>query len=407
MGGREAHIDFTSNDYLSLSLSPLLRSLFLRKLTLSPKILGAGGSRLLTPAPAHTALEARLARFFGVEGAVVFNSGFDANVGFFACVPQVGDWVVYDEYIHASVHDGMRASRLGASHLLPFQHNSLHSLRSLLLTLLRDKDPGLREGRGSVFIAVESLYSMDGTFAPLPEIVGLLEGLFPRGNAYLVVDEAHATGVFGPLGRGRVAELGLEGKVLARLCTFGKALAATGAVVLTSILIKDYLLNYARPLIYTTALNFANIIAVDCSFDLLEDGTATSLANDLLALSTHFTSYLLSLLTHARIPPSLLSLPPHLLQSSSSSSSPNTPPPSPIIPLHTTHPRPLSAYLLSLGMNARPITWPTVPKGRGRVRVCLHAGNTRGEVEGLARGVVGWAEGVRWVYAFRAWTRKS
>ncbi|KAG6907375.1 hypothetical protein DXG01_009104 [Tephrocybe rancida] len=379
-------IDFTSNDYLSLSSSPTLRARFLSKLAASPDILGSGGSRLLVNGVAHSALEERLKTFFGAESALLFNSGFDANVGFFACIPQAGDVVVYDEHIHASVHDGMRASRASSS-LYPFAHNDVNALLQVLLLVRRERP------NASVFVAVESLYSMDGTFAPLTEMVDVIAGV--GGEVHLVVDEAHATGIYGPLGRGRVAELGLEDKVLARLHTFGKALAATGAVVLTSTLIRDYLLNYARSLIYTTSLSNANIIAADCSFDLLEDGTASSLANTLLALSTHFTRTLSTHLAH--IPPSLLSLPQSLLSYPSLSLSPhtypkNTSPPSPIIPLLTPHPRPLAAALRALGMNARPITWPTVPKGQDRVRVCLHAGNTVGEVERLVGGVVRWAE---------------
>ncbi|KDR78610.1 hypothetical protein GALMADRAFT_63676 [Galerina marginata CBS 339.88] len=392
--------DFTSNDYLSLSASSKLRTHLLQRLSTAPDILGSGGSRLLVNGRAHAQLEERLAAFFGGEEALLFNSGFDANVGFFACVPQRGDVVIYDEYIHASVHDGLRSSRVAPDSQFSFPHNSLSGLWDLLSRLKAERR-GLRDGESSLFLAVESLYSMDGTFAPLTEMADMLEEVFPLKNAYLVVDEAHSTGIYGPQGRGRVALLGLEDRVLARLHTFGKALAATGAVVITSTLIRDYLLNYARSLIYTTSLSYANIIAADCSFDMLVDGTAQHLSNRLLDLSSYFTNTLQPLLTSRQIPPTLVSLP-------SSLSSPHHPPtpspphphlpspiiplPSPIIPIHTPHPRPLSAYLLALGLNARPITWPTVPKGKDRVRVCLHAGNTRAEVDRLVRGVVDWAE---------------
>lgn len=222
-------IDFNSNDYLSLSSSSALRRLFLTKLAQAPDILGSGGSRLLVNGRAHTNLESRLSQFFDSPAALLFNSGFDANVGFFSCIPQLGDVVVYDEYIHASVHDGIRTSRAKGSHY-SFAHNSILSLRDLLVKL-RDEIPGLSTGENSLFVAVESLYSMDGTFAPLTEIVNLLESHLPKGNGYLVVDEAHSTGIYGPQGRGRVALLGLERKVLARLHTFGKALAATGGML--------------------------------------------------------------------------------------------------------------------------------------------------------------------------------
>ncbi|OBZ72394.1 putative 8-amino-7-oxononanoate synthase [Grifola frondosa] len=363
----EGLVDFSTNDYLSLSLSAL-----------HPRL---RGSRLLVNGHAHAALEARLARFFNAPAALLFNSGFDANVGFFSSVPQPGDALVFDEHIHASVHDGMRASRVITR--VTFTHNSTVALRNVLSHLLH-AHPGLRSGENSAFVAVEALYSMDGTLAPLVEIVEAVEELFPLGNGYVVVDEAHSTGVYGPQGRGLVAQLGLEDRVFARLHTFGKALAATGAVMLTTPLVRDYLLNYARSLIYTTSLGYANIIAADCSFDLLEDGTAEKLSAELLDLCAYFLETLRqSLHTHA-IPNTLLSLAINLASPSAQ--------PTPIIPIMTPHPRPLSTHLRARGLNARPITWPTVPKGADRVRVCLHAGNRREDVDRLVSGMVEWAQ---------------
>lgn len=294
-----ALVDFVSNDYLSLTSYAPLRELFLKKLRDAPDILGSGGSRLLVNGTAHQALEERLAKFFSSPAALLFNSGFDANVGIFTCIPQEGDVVVYDENIHASVHDGIRSSRARSSSF-PFKHNSARALRQLFLELLQER-PSLKSGLSNVFVAVETLYSMDGTFAPLREIVELLDTLFPCGNGYLIVDEAHATGLYGPKGRGLVSQWGIEDKVLVRLHTFGKALASSGgacmraalkkhqitssscsAVVLTNQLIKDYLLNYARSLIYTTSLSCASVISADCSFDMLEDGTATKVIQSII-----------------------------------------------------------------------------------------------------------------------------
>jgi len=231
---------------------------------------------------------------------------------------------------------------------------------------------------------------MDGTVAPLRAILDAMKDVFPAGNAYLVVDEAHATGLYGPGGRGMVAQLGLEDCVLARLHTFGKALAASGAVLLTNTLIRDYLLNYARPLIYTTSLSNAAIIAASCSFDLLEDGTAERLAARVLEHSTYLQLRLRASLSASSIPAHILSLPSRLQQRQPSTSEP----PTPIIPLLTPHARALSAHLLAHGLNARPISWPTVPKGRDRVRVCLHAGNSRAEIDALVSASVAWAAGI-------------
>ena len=232
-----APVDFSSNDYLSLSTSPLLRARVLAALHAAPAILGSGGSRLLVHNHAHAALEDRLARTFRASAALLFNSGFDANAGFFACVPQSGDALLHDEAVHASVHDGARASRVKPRMRRMFAHNDVCALRAALRAL-RDECAALREGKSSVFVSVESVYSMDGTVAPLRAVLDVMNEVFPAGNAHLVVDEAHATGLYGPGGRGMVALLGLEDRVLARLHTFGKALAASGGACLSTCLFE-------------------------------------------------------------------------------------------------------------------------------------------------------------------------
>ena len=135
--------------------------------------------------------------------------------------------MVYDEYIHASVHDGLRMSRLSEDARIHFAHNSVPALHRVLKDLLASRE-SVRTGEASVFVAVESLYSMEGTLAPLLQIVEAIEELRPHGNGYLFVDEAHATGIYGPRGEGLVSEYGLEGRVFARMHTFGKAIAGTG-----------------------------------------------------------------------------------------------------------------------------------------------------------------------------------
>ncbi|KAJ8075086.1 hypothetical protein PM082_019413 [Marasmius tenuissimus] len=396
-------IDFTSNDYLSLTTSPTLHTHVLRTLQHSPHILGSGGSRLLVNPHTHDSFERRVERFFNVsptttteegEGrsVILFNSGYDANVSFFSTVPQPGDTVVYDELIHASVHDGMRAG-CRAERRVSFRHNDVEDLRRVL-----------RSGgtEGTVFVAVESLYSMDGTFAPLREFVDVLEE--ELGDGYLVVDEAHATGVYGPKGRGRVALEGLEGhpRVLARLCTFGKALGGSGALLISTPLITKYLLNYARPLVYTTALSNMAVIAAGCSFDLLEDGTAEELAKKVLSTSKSFTHTLRRRLRGEGVGRDIIRVGVGVgVEEDSEKELHNY---APIIPILTPPPKrsggtyspahDLSSHLLNkYRILARPITWPTVPKGDDRVRVCLHAGHTREQVERLTDGIVEWARG--------------
>ncbi|KAH6880192.1 pyridoxal phosphate-dependent transferase [Coprinopsis sp. MPI-PUGE-AT-0042] len=336
-GGTQLDASYNNRLYIQrLPLSPHLRQTFRSNLSSSPDILGSGGSRFVINAPTHFRFESRLRRFFNAPQALLLNSGSDAN--------QRGD-VVYDEYIHA---------------------------RDILLSPERRRE--FRQGSSSIFVSVESLYNMDGTFSPLLEITQMVEEMFPLGNAY------------GPEGRGRVALLGLKDKVLARLVTFGKAWAATGAVVLPNGRIRDHLFTYARPLIYTTSLSLSSVIAADASLTMLSDGTAAGPSTKLLDL----TSLLLHCISSARISPHLLSLPTHITSPPLAQRAADPPP---IIPLLTFRPCPLSAFLLSKhGINTRPVTWPTVPKGKDRVRICLHAGSTREEVDLLVRAVVEWAE---------------
>lgn len=221
-------IDFSSNDYLSLTANTDLRSYYLSKLSESPDVLGSGGSRLLDGnTSAHFKLETRLRDFFSAPAALLFNSGFDANVSIFSTLPHRGDVVLLDEYIHASVWDGCRASRATSHDIRTFKHNSVQSLAALVNQIIEESSE-IRKGESSVFVAVETLYSMDGDFAPLQEIVDVLDRLLPSRNGHIIVDEAHATGIYGPKGRGLVAMLGLEERIFVRLHTFGKALASNG-----------------------------------------------------------------------------------------------------------------------------------------------------------------------------------
>lgn len=376
-------VDLSSNDFLSLAKSTGLRELFLDELKSGPSAtsLGSGGSRLLDGNSTYAeVLESDIARFHGAQTGLLCNSGFDANAGLFSCLPQQGDVIVYDEYIHASVHDGMKVSRAGMK--VPFAHNSVEALGTVLERLL-DDDEKLREGRRNVFIAVEAVYSMDGDVAPLLQITNLLDSRLPKGNGHLIVDEAHSTGVFGPQGKGLVCSLGLEDRVLVRLHTFGKALACNGAILLCSRLIRSYLLNYARPLIYTTFLSYPALAAIRASYTYLDRGSTTALAQNLQTLINHL---------HAR----LLDLQQSLSLSGADKALfdvPSEPPQSPISFVLTTEPKPLAAYCQSKGFVVRGIVPPTVPAGAERIRICLHAGNTVAEIEGLVGVLREWVKG--------------
>ncbi|UXN57689.1 8-amino-7-oxononanoate synthase [Phyllobacterium zundukense] len=232
-------IDFTSNDYLGLANSPRIRSAIAEALERGVAV-GSGGSRLLRGNhPEHEALEADAAAFFGTGRALYFGSGYIANTALFSTLPQRGDLIVHDALIHASAHEGIAASRAEA---VAARHNDVADFEDAIARWRKDG------GMGHPWIAVESLYSMDGDRAPLAELLGLAE----RHDGFVVIDEAHATGAFGSGGRGLAA--GMEGRdnvILLHTC--GKALGVSGALIGACSVICDYLVNRARSFIYSTA----------------------------------------------------------------------------------------------------------------------------------------------------------
>ncbi|POS88053.1 hypothetical protein EPUL_000478 [Erysiphe pulchra] len=375
-------IDFSSNDFLSLSKSHLIRHEYLSALTrTNPEDfrLGSGGSRLLDGnLPLACQLEPMLAEFHEAPSALLFNSGFDANTSLFACIPQKGDVIIYDAYIHASVHEGLKLSR--ATTRCSFKHNSLSHLGNLISDLI-NADPGLLDGTKSVFVAIESLYSMDGDIAPLREIVELTEKSFPNGNGYLIVDEAHSNGIYGKNGRGLVHSLGLQNRIFARLHTFGKALACNGAAILCENLVKEYLINYAKPFIYTTSMSYPSLVAIKTVYTAMKQGTTQPLISHLETLIGYLFNQLKLLLspftTHPKSMETLLFIP---LKA----------PLTPIFPLLTPDPRGLATHCQAAGYLVRAIMPPTVPPGTQRVRVCLHAGNTFKEVDNLVHCILLW-----------------
>jgi 8-amino-7-oxononanoate synthase len=234
-----AGTDFTSNDYLALADSSRMRAVLIDALKRGVPS-GSGGSRLLRGNhPEHERLEEEAARFFGTKRALLFGSGYAANTALLSTLPQRGDLVVYDQYIHASSHDGMK---LGRASVASFAHNDVDSADDAIRTWRQGG------GTGTPWIVIESLYSMEGDRAPLAELKTLAE----RCGAFLIIDEAHATGVFGPDGRGLAAELEGSDHVLV-LHTGGKALGVSGAIVTGPSVLCDFLINRGRPFIFATA----------------------------------------------------------------------------------------------------------------------------------------------------------
>jgi 8-amino-7-oxononanoate synthase len=234
-----AGADFTSNDYLGMAESEELKRAAAAAIARGVPV-GSGGSRLLRGNhPEHEALETEAAAYFGAETALYFGGGYVANLAIFSTLPQRGDLVVHDELIHASVHEGLRRGRAES---MSVPHNDIDAFDS---AILRWRATG---GRGRPWISVESLYSMDGDS---PDLTGLL-AVADRHEAMLMIDEAHATGVLGPQGRGLAA--GFEGREnVITLHTCGKALGTVGGFVLAPRTIRDFLVNRARPFIFATA----------------------------------------------------------------------------------------------------------------------------------------------------------
>ncbi len=234
-----AGLDFSSNDYLALAGSPELRAAAVAALARGVAT-GSGGSRLLRGNTAeHEALEEAAAQFFGAGSALYLGSGFTANSLLFSTLPQEGDLILHDALVHASAHEGMRLSRASYQ---AFRHNDPGAAAQ---AIAQWRDEG---NRGTVWIAFETLYSMDGDVAPVADFAALAE----REHAMLIIDEAHAVGVCGPGGRGLAAELhGRENVIV--LATCGKALGCEGALLLATNAVRDFLINRGRSFIFSTA----------------------------------------------------------------------------------------------------------------------------------------------------------
>jgi 8-amino-7-oxononanoate synthase len=232
-------MDFTSNDYLGLAESEELRRAAAEAVARGVPV-GSGGSRLLRGNhPEHEALEDEAATYFGAETALYFGGGYVANFAIFSTLPQRGDLVIHDELIHASVHEGLRRGR---ADFIAVGHNDIDAFETAV------RDWRARGGKGRAWFAVESLYSMDGDSPNLAELIAVAD----RHDAMVVIDEAHATGVLGPQGRGLAASFEGRDNVIT-LHTCGKALGTAGGLVLGPKAIRDFLVNRARPFIFATA----------------------------------------------------------------------------------------------------------------------------------------------------------
>ena len=330
-------IDFCSNDYLGIAKNHLLKFDEGR-----PLRHGSGGSRLL--AGNYTLIEeteSSIASFHEAEAGLIFNSGYDANVGLLSCVPQRGDTILYDYLSHASIRDGIRLSFAGA---VSFEHNNPADLQQKI-----------ERASGNIFVITESVFSMDGDIAPVEQIAGICD----EHGAHLIIDEAHATGIVGNRGEGVVQQYGLHSQCFARIHTFGKAVGCHGAIVLGSDALRNYLINFSRAFIYSTSLPESAIIAIQKSYDLFPGMHKDR--SHLQALSKRFQEVEIGF---QKIPG-------------------NTAIQAVIVPGNDAI-KQLADKLQRQDFDVRAILYPTVPKGSERLRIVLHAFNTFEELEQLS-----------------------
>jgi 8-amino-7-oxononanoate synthase len=331
--------DFCSNDYLGIVRNNLLAA----RLNGHEYKTGSTGSRLLAGNYALIEeVEKEIALFHDAPAALIFNSGFDANLGLLGSVPQKGDTVIYDALSHASLRDGIR---LSAATAYAFRHNDLEDL---------EKKAGI--ATGNIFIVTESVFSMDGDKAPLEGMAAICA----RFGASLIVDEAHATGVVGDRGEGLVQKLGLQEQCFARIHTFGKACGAHGAAIAGSGLLRNYLVNFCRPFIYSTALPEAGVAAIRASYKTFP--LLNRERNQLSALITQFQA--------SSIPYKVL---------------PGDTPVQIVIVQGNAAVKKVSDHLQQHNLDVRPILYPSVPKGEERLRIVLHSFNTEEDVSRLVQ----------------------
>ncbi|PAY10284.1 8-amino-7-oxononanoate synthase [Bradyrhizobium sp. UFLA03-84] len=353
-----AGIDFVSNDYLALATAPRIKQAVAAALEAGTPI-GAGGSRLLRGnCEEHEWLETEAATFFRAETALFFGGGYVANFAVLTTLPQRGDLLVLDALVHASIHEGARAGRA------EFRFSAHNDPQSVEDTIRGWRGEG---GTGRVWIVVESVYSMDGDVAPLDDLVAIAD----RHDAFLMVDEAHGTGVYGEQGRGLTAPYeGRDNLVIVHTC--GKALGAAGALVTAPTVLRDFMVNRCRPFIFATAPSPLTAVAVREALLILqqEPQHQQRLAN--LVAFTHRELDLRGWRSSSR---------------------------SQIVPYivgDNARAMQLASALQSRGFDVRGIRPPTVPAGTARLRIAITLNVDEDDVRALLDALVaetnGWPQ---------------
>ncbi|MDR6943936.1 aminotransferase class I/II-fold pyridoxal phosphate-dependent enzyme [Mucilaginibacter pocheonensis] len=328
-------VDFCSNDYLGFARSPILRQSIAAEVQKHPEGLnGSTGSRLLSGNITYAEnLEKEIAAHHQYPAGLLFNSGYDANLGLLSSLPQRGDTIILDELIHASAIDG---ARLSYANRYSFRHNDMESLEAKL-----------KQAKGNCYVVIESIYSMDGDTPPIAGILSLTK----KYGAHLIVDEAHAVGLYPA---GLISKLGLQNEVFAVIVTFGKALGCHGAIILGSNQLREYLINFSRSFIYTTAPSFHQLAAVKMAYWLLSNAD-----REIISLKNN-----IDLFKNQISPNNTFTL----INSDSAIQC--------IVLKSNDKARETANILQNAGLDVRAILSPTVPPGTERIRICLHAYNT-------------------------------
>ncbi len=334
-------IDFYSNDYLGLSRSKDLYLSIEKELEKTPLQNGATGSRLLSGNSEYAEqVEQQVATFHQAENSLIYSSGYTANLGLISALAKKDTTLICDELIHASLIDG---TRLGYARKKQFRHNAVSDLAEKLKYI-----------EGQKVVIVESVYSMDGDICPLEEIVGLCE----QYTALLIVDEAHAVGVYGDQGEGLVQSLNLQERVFARIMTFGKGSGIHGAAVVGPEWLKDYQINFSRSMIFSTAPSNHHFASISVMYKYL-----TTIGENRKKLSKMVDYFIQK---RHQVSGQWLDSPSHIQ--------------SLIVP-GNKHVMALGEKLRDMGINALPIRNPSVAEGFERIRFCLHSFNTKEEID--------------------------
>ncbi|AIY12338.1 aminotransferase class I/II-fold pyridoxal phosphate-dependent enzyme [Cellulophaga baltica] len=344
-------IDFSSNDYLGFAKNTVIFegavALLAEK---NLKLNGATGSRLISGNyDLYIEVEDTIANFHATATALVFNSGYDANVGFFSAIPQRGDYIFYDEYIHASIRDGIALSTAKG---YKFKHNNVKDLQRVISRVLELEK---HQGAGvEVYVVTESVFSMDGDSPDLVAFANFCE----MHKLHFVVDEAHALGVFGKEGRGLVAELNIAHQVFAQIVTFGKGMGCHGAAILGSMQLKEYLVNFSRSFIYTTGLPPHSLATIYLAYqELATSASISRLKNNIKYFKNQLEN---------------LELKAFFIDSNSAIQC--------CVISGNEKVKNLASVLQNNNFGVKAILSPTVAKGQERLRFCLHSYNTKEEI---------------------------